>query len=54
MFISQLVVVGRVFQDAWPHLVVLRAEDVVFGLIGWRFDASQIEQQMGQGVGHVA
>ena len=50
MFISQLVVVGRVFQDAWPHLVVLRAEDVVFGLIGWRFDASQIEQQMGQGV----
>ena len=54
MFISQLVVVGRVFQDAWPHLVVLRAEDVVFGLIGWRFDACQIEQQMGQGVGHVA
>ncbi len=52
MRITKFVVIGRVFEDTWSHLVIFRTQDVIFLLIGRCFNASQIQQKMRQGIGH--
>ena len=54
MRITKFVVIGRVFEDTWSHLVIFRTQDVIFLLIGRCLNASQIQQKMRQGIGHEA
>ena len=42
------------FEDTWSHLVIFRTQDVIFLLIGRCLNASQIQQEMRQGIGHEA
>ena len=52
IFIPQLVVVGRVLQDAGAHLVVFRTQDIVLLLVGRSLYAGKIQQQVRQGIRH--